>query len=141
MNIYRLFSSKMKSEIINILRWNIRLAAKFLWAAPFATCAVVFFTLVSQLSMLLAFFLPLKVLILLGSDDVPSYFPQFFGSVERDWLIIIMSITTGFFYIFYLLAQRLVLIGGELGANTLMQRGRKLVLFEHQDALAQQAYK
>ena len=123
------------------IHWNARLGAKFFWAAPGATSGVVFFTLVSQLSMLLAFFLPLKVIILLGSDRIPRYFPPAFEQFDRDALIVWLSAATVAFYGLYLLAERIVEFGGERGSRTLLTRSRKMVLFENQDELAARAYK
>ncbi|WP_019591832.1 phosphotransferase [Thioalkalivibrio sp. ALE20] len=131
----------MIRPILNSLKWSSRLGAKFFWAAPAATSGVVFFTLVSQLSMLLAFFLPLKVIILLGSDGIPRYFPPAFEQFDRDALIVSLSAATIAFYGLYLLAERIVEFGGERGSKTLLARSRKMVLFENQDELAARAYK
>ncbi|WP_018878724.1 hypothetical protein [Thioalkalivibrio sp. ALE28] len=131
----------MIRAILDSLKWNARLGAKFFWAAPAATSGVVFFTLVSQLSMLLAFFLPLKVIILLGSDGIPRYFPPAFEQFDRDALIVWLSAATVAFYGLYLLAERVVDLGGERGSQTLLTRSRKMVLFENQDELAARAYK
>ncbi|WP_019024023.1 MULTISPECIES: hypothetical protein [unclassified Thioalkalivibrio] len=131
----------MIPAILNSLKWSTRLGAKFFWAAPAATSGVVFFTLVSQLSMLLAFFLPLKVIILLGSDGIPRYFPPSFEQFDRDSLIVWLSAATVAFYALYLLAERIVEFGGERGSRTLLARSRKMVLFENQDELAARAYK
>ncbi|WP_018865183.1 phosphotransferase [Thioalkalivibrio sp. ARh3] len=131
----------MIRAILDSLKWSTRLGAKFFWAAPAATSGVVFFTLVSQLSMLLAFFLPLKVIILLGSDGIPRYFPPAFEQFDRDSLIVWLSAATVAFYGLYLLAERIVEFGGERGSKTLLTRSRKMVLFENQDELAARAYK
>ncbi|WP_082119076.1 phosphotransferase [Thioalkalivibrio versutus] len=131
----------MIRDILNSLKWSSRLGAKFFWAAPGATSGVVFFTLVSQLSMLLASFLPLKVIILLGSDGIPRYFPPAFEQFDRDALIVSLSAATVAFYGLYLLAERIVEFGGERGSKTLLARSRKMVLFENQDELAARAYK
>ncbi|WP_018947723.1 hypothetical protein [Thioalkalivibrio sp. AKL17] len=131
----------MIRSILDSLKWSSRLGAKFFWAAPAATSGVVFFTLVSQLSMLLAFFLPLKVIILLGSDGIPRYFPPAFEQVDRDQLIISLSVATILFYLLYLGSERLVEWGAERGAARLLARGRKMVLFEGQDEMARRSYK
>ncbi len=131
----------MIRDILYSLRWNSRLGAKFFWAVPTATSGVVLFTLVSQLSMLLAFFLPLKVIILLGSDGIPRYFPPAFEQFDRDALIVWLSIATVAFYALYLVAERIVEFGGERGSRALLARSRKMVLFENQDELAARAYK
>lgn len=130
----------MLRRVTRAIYWNARLAAKFLWAAPGATSAVVFFTLISQLSMLLAFFLPLKVLILLGSEGIPRYFPPMFEHFDRNALIVWLSVATIAFYALHLLAERIIALGVERGAQTVLERGRKMVLFENQDEVAARGY-
>ncbi|WP_018649220.1 MULTISPECIES: hypothetical protein [unclassified Thioalkalivibrio] len=123
------------------IRWSARLGAKFFWAVPGATSAVVLATLVGQVSMLLAFFLPLKVIILLGSEGIPRYFPPAFAAVERDALIVWLSLAAVGFYGLYLVADRIIALGSERGAGQLLARSRKMVLFEGQDEVASSAYK
>lgn len=90
--------------------------------------------------MLLAFFLPLKVVILLGSDGIPRYFPPLLERVDRDALIIGLAIAAIVFYLVYLFAERVIEWGSERGATQLVARGRKMVLFEGQDLLARRSY-
>ena len=123
------------------IRWSAWLGAKFFWAVPGATSAVVLATLVAQISMLLAFFLPLKVIVLLGSEGIPRYFPPAFAAVERDALIVWLSLAAVGFYGLYLLADRVIALGSERGAGQLLARSRKMVLFEGQDEVASNAYK
>jgi hypothetical protein len=123
------------------LRWNVRLAAKMLRAAPAATVGVVVFTLVSQLSMLVAFFLPLKVVILLGSDGLPSKLPGMLAQLDRDTLIVAMSVGAALFYGVHLVSNELIKILARSGAHTLTQRSSKQPLLARQQKLASQAYK
>lgn len=131
----------MLNTLSNGVRWSGWLGAKFFWAVPGSTTTVVVATLVSQVSMLLAFFLPLKVIILLGSEGVPRYFPPSFGQLDRDTLILFLSLATIAFYALYLLADRLVQFAAGRGAQRLLQRSSKIVLFENQDDIAAQAYR
>tara|TARA_R110000796_G_scaffold200418_2_gene316442 strand:- start:8541 stop:10181 length:1641 start_codon:yes stop_codon:yes gene_type:complete len=95
---------------------------------------------VSQLSTLLASFLPLKVVILLGSDGVPRYFPTFFAEMERDVLIAGLSAATLVFFVVHLLAERLIGWITALGTNRLLAKSHKMVLFENQDQVAAGGY-
>jgi len=127
-------------DILDSLKWSSRLGAKFFWAVPTSTSTVVVATLISQVGVLLAFFLPLKVIILLGSDGIPRYFPPAFGQVDRDSLIIGLSAATIAFYLVHLFAERVVKFGAARGAQHLLKRHRKFILFENQDIIASQAY-
>ncbi len=102
---------------------------------------VVTLTLTSQLAKLLAFFLPLKVIILIGSTGVPRYFPPSWAAYDRDVLVIALSFATLLFYFLYLLAEKLLVKTAQKGAAEVVERSRKLALFSNQDEVASQAYK
>ena len=66
---------KLQQQIKATIGWCISLGVKFVKVVPIITGLVQISTLASQIFLLLAFFLPLKVIILLGSDKTPAYFP------------------------------------------------------------------
>ncbi len=123
------------------LRWSIQLGSRFLREAPGGTSLVVLATLLSQLALLLAFFLPLKVVILLGSERIPRYFPTALAQFDRGTLIIGLTLATVGAFGAYLLAERLIRFGSDRGARRILARSRKVVLFENQDAIATRAYR
>ncbi len=107
---------------------------------PLHTIAITASTLVSQITLLLAFLLPLKVIILLGSASIPSYFPDFLGRLERDTLIASLAASAICFYLVHVLFDR---INEQLvadGAQRIMDGTRKFPLFENQTAKALKAY-
>lgn len=114
--------------------------AKFARVVPGYTIVVVLVTLVSQISMLLSFYLPLKVIMLLGSKGVPGYFPQVFQGVDRVQLVLWLSIATVVFYFAYLLTERLVDYWADRGARLLLQKSQKITLFDNQVEVATSAY-
>lgn len=123
------------------LHWSVQLGVRFLREAPGGTTLVVLATLLSQVAMLLAFFLPLKVVILLGREQVPDYFPGALASVDRGVLIGWLTLATVAAFGVYLLAERLIRFGADQGARRILQRSQKVVLFENQDAIATRAYR
>ena len=123
------------------LRWSAQLGGRFLRAAPGGTILVVLATLLSQVAMLLAFFLPLKVVILLGSERIPRYFPSALADLDRNTLIVGLTLATVGAFGLYLLAERLIRFGSDQGARRILEHGRKVVLFENQDAIATRAYR
>ena len=140
----RHFRSRLRTTVNGlwtIIRWTLSLGNKFRREVPVGTGVVVLATLVSQLSAVVAFFLPLKILILLGSEGIPRYFPASFASFDRDVLIVWMSGAAVAAYILHLLAEQAVSRGAEMGARELLRKSRKLVLFENQDRIAARAYK
>ena len=123
------------------LHWSLQLGARFLREAPGGTTLVVLATLVSQVAMLLAFFLPLKVVILLGREQVPDYFPGTLAAIDRGVLIGWLTLATVVAFGVFLLAERLIRFGADQGARRILERSQKVVLFENQDAIATRAYR
>lgn len=131
----------MLREVVNALRWSSLLGAKFFWAVPWYTSTIVLATLVAQISMVVAFFTPLKVIIMLGSDGTPRYFPPALAALDRDVLIAGLSAVAVAAYALHLLAEKVIQLAAEQGAQRLLRRSRKMVLFENQDEIATQSYK
>lgn len=131
----------MLRQCLQTLRWCASLGHKFTIVVPGATLTVVFATLISQLGMMLAMFLPLKIVILLGSDRIPRYFPASFAEIDRDFLIGALSAATVIAFVVHLLAERIVAFSADRGAGRLLERSQKLVLFENQDEVAVGAYR
>lgn len=130
----------MLINIVKTLRWSASLGVKFISVVSLHTFLIVTFTLVSQLSTLLASILPLKVVILLGSDGIPTYFPEFLFNVNSDAVIAGLSLATLAFFVVHLLAERLVSWSTSLATNQLLSKSHKMVLFENQDQVAAGGY-
>lgn len=130
----------MIHAMLNASRWSLSLGAKFIRVVPIKTLLIVLLTLVSQMATLLASFLPLKVVILLGSEGIPRYFPASFAQIDRDILIALLSICTLGFFVLYLLAERLIAWTTRLATGQLLAKSHKMVLFENQDDIAATAY-
>lgn len=122
------------------LRWVLSLNNKLWRVVPGYTIVSVAATISSQLALLSAFFLPLKVILLLGSDRVPRYFPEIFVSLDRDWLIVTLSSAALLFYFAHMLAERVAELSTAAGAKKLLLRSRKMDLFDNQNSIALRAY-
>lgn len=101
---------------------------------------MVLVTLFSQITHLLAFFLPLKIVILLGSDGMPRYFPPVLVQFDRDFLVMILGVATVGCFVAHTLAERLIDRVTRSAAHLLVERNKKMVLFENQDQVAERAY-
>lgn len=127
--------------ILSGLQWSLSFGTKCFRVAPLDTTIVVWATLVSQVAILLAFFLPLKVVILLGSEGMPRYFPASFANVERDLLIVSLSASAIASYLIHLASEYVTTRSAEHGARRLLERSRKTVLFKNQEEVASSGYK
>lgn len=130
----------MIQSVGQTLRWVLSLAKKITRVALLQTLLIVFFTLASQVSALLASFLPLKVVILLGSERVPRYLPDALAALDKNQIIGLLCLSTLAFYGLHVLAERLIRWFTALGAKRLLQRSHKMTLFENQEAVAQEGY-
>lgn len=68
------------------IRWTAKVTKQFLRLQASTTLFVVFSISVSRVCKLLAFFLPLKVILLVGSAGVPSYFPFIEPDQKNFWV-------------------------------------------------------
>lgn len=127
-------------DTFQVLRWCASLGRKFTIVVPWATLSVVLSTLVSQVAILMATFLPLKIVILLGSEGVPRYFPPSFANIDRDLLVGLLSAAAASAYLAYVVVERVIKFSSERGARRLLERSHKLLLFENQDKIAADAY-
>ena len=122
------------------LRWIVSLSAKFLRVLPILTLVIVLLTLIAQITSLLSFFMPLKIIILLGSEGMPRYLPPAFSQIDRNLLIAWLSAATVGFFLLSLLAHKLIDKSIDLGATKLLAKSQKMVLFENQQEFAGRAY-
>ncbi|WP_254277426.1 hypothetical protein [Halomonas sp. 3H] len=122
------------------LYWSAAVLKKFFKLVPLPTLTLVALTLVSQFSRMLAFFLPLKVIILIGSTGTPRYFPDSWAALDQDVLVIALSLATVFFYAVSLSTEKLLSVMAEKGAAGVVAGTHKLVLFTNQNEVASQAY-
>ncbi|UYG01949.1 hypothetical protein OCT51_12110 [Halomonas sp. LR3S48] len=130
----------MLKQILATMRWSFSIGNKFFRVVPGATLAIVLATLVSQLSVLLAFLLPLKILMLLGSTGIPRYFPAAFSSVNREFLVLTLSLSAVGFYILFIMAEKVISFLSKRGADLLLERSKKIALFENQEEIASRGY-
>lgn len=102
---------------------------------------VVVFSLISQLGMMFASLLPLKVLILLGSNGVPKYFPSFMGSLDQNFLVITLGILAIFFLGVHILSEQVVEFSSLKGVRKIVEKNKKTIIYNQQKNVAEIAYR
>lgn len=127
-------------KVLVALRWFASVGFKVFRVVPWATNLGVVCTLVSQIASLLAALLPLKVIILLGSERIPSYFPPLLQDHGKTTLIVGLGGAALTFFAIHLLAEWLIARLAIFGARSLIAHSRKLALFENQEQLLSKAY-
>jgi hypothetical protein len=119
--------------------WALSICDRLIRIAPFSLAIIVVATLVSRVSHLLAFFLPLKLIILVGSPHVPSYFPASFQAVEREVLVAALGAATVVIYFVHLIADKIIDIFSERTGDLVLAEADKLPLFANQDDMVHKA--
>ncbi|WP_151671772.1 hypothetical protein [Nitrincola schmidtii] len=130
----------LMNETRTFVVWFARLNKVCLKTRPFWTLFVIGATVVSNVAKLLAFLLPLKVVLLAGSDGVPRYFAFFIDSADKDGWIIGLTLGAIVSYILHLsleaLTKRMSLKGGKL----VLQNANALSVAGNQERIAQKYY-
>ncbi|WP_207882641.1 hypothetical protein [Pseudomonas sp. 30_B] len=127
-------------EVRSTVGWSYSLGKKFFRIVPLTTALIQALTLTSQFLLLIAFFLPLKVMVLLGASTIPGQFPVYLRSVDREWLIVFISCMALLCYILHVVLELSIRLLSIKGARLLLAHSKKIDLFENQVKLATSSY-
>ena len=119
--------------------------AQVLWAfcrvRLWTTFALICSITISRFAGLLAFFLPLKVILLAGSDGVPRYFRFFIDPDQRmEWIIGLSAAAVGF-YVLSLIAESVSKKLSEMGSLDVLQGANELAVASRQREEARSYYR
>lgn len=122
------------------LAWFFRVMFRFLRIRPMLTTSLVIMQAISKVTSLLALMLPLKVILMAGSDGVPRYFSSFMDEAHRtDWII---GLTVGSI-VFFLLSLILDALTDRLsytGSHDVVASANRITVVQRQDQLAQKHF-
>ena len=120
--------------------WLWRLGRRIFSQAPLSTALIICANLSSQISLLVASFLPLKALILIGSTAVPTYYPESLKPLGIQTLVILLTGVAAISLLIHLASEKVVSVLSARGARKLIEGNRKLSLFEREDEIASRTY-
>lgn len=109
-------------------------------AAPAHTISVQIIFILSQVLLLLAFFLPLKAIIIVSSGSIPSYFPGIIKVYSHNTVVIWLSASALIFFTSHLIFELFASKVTANGARLLISKAKKIALFDNQDSIAINAY-
>jgi len=110
---------KLVKSLKNALAWHFNQFAMFVGGARYALYLSVSALALSKTTQIISFFLPLKAILLAGSDSVPVYLEQLLDSSKQIWVAIILSVA----FVFFLLSKLT-----QSWADNLISRGTELTL-------------
>lgn len=128
------------SSTVNTISWANSVLGEFIRVRPWTTISVLFTAALGRIFNLAAFFLPLKVILLVGSEGVPRYFQGFIQPEDRDAWIIAIAVAAILSYVFYLMLERLSVIASESASQDVLKGANVLTIFNTQDDIARDAY-
>lgn len=128
------------NELTPILRWLYSLSKKIVKMVPAHTAGIVVMNLVSQFTLTIASFMPLKVVIILGANRIPHYFPDSFQSIDKNMLVLWLTLAAGFSYLLHLFSEKIIRHLSESGGKLIGLRNDKIALFDNQEELTANSY-
>ncbi|MBW5799442.1 hypothetical protein [Halomonas elongata] len=122
------------------LKWVVVPYKRILSISPYCLLGSAALALLSQVAMVVSFFLPLKIVFLLSADEVPVYISRVFPGVSLGQLLaILVAVSIGSYFLF-LSANRYAEILSSKGGEDVVASASKLTLFSDQDEVARRAY-
>ena len=130
----------MIREIASALRWLFVLSVTFIQASPFGTTVSIVLSFLSQLALMASTLLPLKIVMIMSSGQIPTVFPDSLAQYgEKPLIASISAIAIGSFA-FYNAAKSFTGSLAQRAVTRIQSRNEKLVLFENQEELAENSY-
>ncbi|GAB3098967.1 hypothetical protein G8770_02745 [Aestuariicella hydrocarbonica] len=114
------------------VKWLFWLGKQLILAAPYGTFLVIFLTIVAQILQLASFFLPIKIIMLLGQVNIPSYMPNFLQVYSKEHLILGMTILALMCYVGHAVTARFCMSESFKCSKKVADKTNKIILFENQ---------
>jgi len=127
-------------ETASFWTWFYQVIRTFLLVSPWTTLLVILMAAFSRITSLLAFFLPLKVLLLAGSPGVPRYFQFFIEPDQKMGWIIGLIFGAIACYITTIILERLTERFSLAGSEQVLKQARVIPVLTNQQEVAQNYY-
>lgn len=121
-------------------QWSFVIAWYFFKIAKRSFLKVSFLAIISKLSLIMALLLPLKVLLIVNSTEMPSYFPDFVDSFTKDQVILALTLSAMMLYVVHTVANKLELWSTSCEADEIIKKIDRLAQFQNQQSIVQAAY-
>jgi hypothetical protein len=120
------------SDAIDYLSWFLRIFVVFVRTDRWSTWASVLSGVVSKLASVLAFFLPLKVVLLVGSPGVPRYFEWLVSPEHKNVWVVIIAAFAVLCYVVSVAAETISHRSASKVGRQVMSNANALMLFGNQ---------
>lgn len=130
----------MQNTFSYISKWIGSLGGEITRVTPSETITSVLASFVAQVSLLITFLLPLKILVLISAQKLPDFLPAPIQAMGLELLVLLLCVLTLFFYFIQIVATKVVERSSIKGAEKLLNSSNKVLLFDNQRELAKNAY-
>ncbi|MCK8516971.1 hypothetical protein M0534_11635 [Methylonatrum kenyense] len=125
------------SEAKGFLAWLVSVLWVLSYARPTSTWGVVVMVGAGRVTNVLAFFLPLKVILLAGSEGVPRYFQGFIDPEQKTAWIIWLTVAAFVSFIVTLVLERSASRAASIAGAEVAAGASEISVVKNQDAQAQ----
>lgn len=120
--------------------WSISVWRKIRKLALSNALKVVASIILSQFCLVLAYFLPLKVILLVATEGVPWYLASFVTPESKNPFILLLATGAIAFYAAHMVLEYLVSRSVQRGSETLLASSNKMAVFDNQETVAKESY-
>ena len=126
--------------ITDYSRTLVRVTRRVGRCAPWSLLGSMPLVVINQVSFILMFMLPLKIIIMIGAEGIPRYMRFFVTEETREqWIIYLCLATVGFFLI-YLVTDVILNRLGARGGKLIRTQGNKATLFHAEEDFARDVF-
>ncbi len=133
-------STRFSGLIGDYSRYLVHVTRRVARCAPGSFLFSMPLVVINQVSFILMFMLPLKVIIMIGAEGIPRYMRFFVTEETREqWIIYLAAATIGFFVIYQVTDTVLNRLGARGGA-LIRAQGNKAALFHAEEEFARDVF-
>ncbi len=122
------------------LYWVLQIGRKMIAIAPLQTAVAIFLTVIADFCHFLAAFLPLKIVMLMGTEGMPRFLPDSWLALGLETLVIVLAGTAAFLLLLSSLIASAVEALTRRGATEIIHSNAKVALLWDQETMTRQAY-
>lgn len=122
------------------IKWFSRLLGRIFFLCSAPVLASVALYIVNQACQILMVFVPLKLLIILGGDGLPSYVTTLLPGIDKNTLLINLTIAAGCILLTYLISEWAINKIAIRTGKKLVRSANKLSLFDDQEEFSKDVF-
>lgn len=120
--------------------WSISVWRKIRKLALSSALKAIAGIILSQFCLVLAFFLPLKVILLVATEGVPWYLSNIVAPENKNLFILSLAVGAVVFYAAHMVLEYFVSRSVQRGSETLLSSSNKMAVFDNQETVAKESY-